>query len=512
MPEMTMSFGKGKANETSIKHNNRSLNVDKFDFDKAGHKHIKPEFTGLNEVLVHEDIRDVYKREFGKAVEEYNSKQKRKDRRIKDYYSKIKNSKKTRTQYEFIVQVGNKNDYDHDENRKTSQTWQTSKKILENYFDNFQKRNPNLIPYNAVIHMDEEGAPHMHLNVVPVAHDLNAKQGVKVKPVLNKALAEEGFSISKKDNRKQWRDFQHREAEALADEALVFGIERKAGITNKLKDVHQYKQVMREIDNLQEQKQQIDTQLQDKQAQLDSINSRELAVAEREKAVAEKEQRSSNLDKEIRRKEFVLKDWDKKEQNARDSWKAWGRAVEKMARAKNLGSPDDYLVVGTFGQVDKDKTRERISKLLELAGHGKNIKEVEIENRKLRNQGIEQFGAFVREEKSLSDIHHQEEREKLKKRVKEQDKKIREQQKAILQLRMFADAAMRTVRYIAKLVPEKAHSIWQKLGSNLNKVGGRNYFHMRQNEVDQANEGYSEAANSQKSRYNQCQRSKDLDR
>lgn len=227
MPEMTMSFGKGKANETSIKHNNRSLYQKDFDFDKAGHKHIKPEFTGLNEVLVHEDIRDVYKREFGKAVEEYNSKQKRKDRRIKDYYSKIKNSKKTRTQYEFIVQVGNINDYEHDENRETSQSWQKSKKILENYFENFQKRNPNLIPYNAVIHMDEEGAPHMHLNVVPVAHDLNAKQGVKVKPVLNKALAEEGFDISKKDNRKQWRDFQHAEAQALADEALVLGLIEK---------------------------------------------------------------------------------------------------------------------------------------------------------------------------------------------------------------------------------------------------------------------------------------------
>lgn len=249
-----MSFSKGKANETSIKHNNRSLNPNEFDFDRTGHKHINPELTGLNEVLLHENIRDVYKREFGKAVEEYNSKQKRKDRRIKDYYAKIKNSKKTRTQYEFIVQVGNINDYRHDENRETSQTWQTSKKILENYFENFQKRNPNLIAYNAVIHMDEEGAPHMHLNVVPVAHDLTAKQGVKVKPVLNKALAEEGFEISKKDNRKQWRDFQHREADALADEALLYGITRKAGITNKLKDVHQYKQVMREIDDLQAQK------------------------------------------------------------------------------------------------------------------------------------------------------------------------------------------------------------------------------------------------------------------
>ncbi|MDK6932873.1 plasmid recombination protein, partial [Klebsiella aerogenes] len=79
---------------------------------------------------------------------------------------KVKNSKKLRTQYEFIVQVGNIDDYKHDKNRKTSQIWQDSKEILENYFENFQERNPNLIPYNAVIHMDEEGAPHMHLNVV----------------------------------------------------------------------------------------------------------------------------------------------------------------------------------------------------------------------------------------------------------------------------------------------------------------------------------------------------------
>lgn len=511
MPEMTMSFSKGKANETSIKHNNRSLYQDNFDYEKVGHKHIKPEYTELNEVLVHEDIRDIYKREFGQAVKEYNQKQKRKDRKIKDYYSKVKNSKNQRTQIEFMVQVGNMDDYKDVTDRFTSRQWQDSKQILENYFENFKKRNPNLIPYNAVIHMDES-TPHLHLNVVPVAHLPQAKRGLKVKPSLDRALDEEGYKRSERDNRQQWKDFQHAEAQALADEAMLFGIDRKAGIQNKLKDVHQYKQVMREIEDLQEQKRQVDTQVRDKQAQLDSISSRELAVAEREKAVTEKEQRSSELDKEIRRKEFVLKDWDKKEQNARDSWKAWGRTVEKMARAKNLGSPDDYLVVGTFGAVDKDATKDRIAKLLELAGHGKSIKEVEAENRKLRNQGIEQYRSFVREKKTIGEVQRQKEQERLKKRVKEQDKKIREQQKMILQLRMFADAAMRTIRGIAKAIPERAHKIWKSIGANLHKVGGQTYIHMRKDEISQANEGYSKAANSQKSRYNQYLRSRDLDR
>ena len=83
MKNMTMSFSKGKKSETSIKHNNRSLDLDKFDFDKAGHKHIKPEFTGLNEVLIHRNIRDIYEAEFGQAVKKYNVKQKRKIEKLR---------------------------------------------------------------------------------------------------------------------------------------------------------------------------------------------------------------------------------------------------------------------------------------------------------------------------------------------------------------------------------------------------------------------------------------------
>ena len=505
-----MSFSKGKKSETSIRHNNRSLYQEKFDFEKVGHKHIKPEFTGLNEVLINKNIRDIYEKEFGQAVEEYNSKQKRKDRRIKDYYAKIKNSKKTRTQYEFIVQVGNKNDYDHDENRETSQTWQTSKKILENYFENFQKRNPNLIAYNAVIHMDEEGAPHMHLNVVPVAHDLNAKQGVKVKPVLNKALAEEGFSISKKDNRKQWRDFQHREAEALANEALLFGITKKAGITNKLKDVHEYKQVMREIDDLEEQKRQVDTQLLNKKGQIDSLDQKELDLAHRERVVANKEAKNENLDKEIRYKEFLLNDLDQKEQDRRDNWNKWAHTVTKLTSKADLGNADDYLITNAFGVVDKEMTKRKINGLLDLAEHAKKIEEVEAENRQLRNQGIEQFSKFVRKEKSLGEVQREKEKKELEKKVKEQAETIRKQQVENLQLRMFADATVRTVRQIAKIVPEKAREIWQKLGSNLHRVGGKTFVHMRREEIDEANKGYQNSVQESQSRYNSQHHDLDL--
>lgn len=509
MKNMTMSFSKGKKSETSIRHNNRSLYQDKFDFEKVGHKHIKSEYTGLNEVLVHRNIREIYEKEFGQAVKDYNVKQKRKDRKIEDYYSKVKHSKNQRTQIEFIVQVGNVDDYKNDKNRITSSLWQESKKILENYFENFQKRNPNLIPYNAVIHMDE-ATPHLHLNVVPVAHLKNVKRGLTVKPSLDRALEEEGYLKDSKDSRSQFKAFQHAEAQALADEAFIFGIDRKAGITNRLKDVHEYKQVMREIDNLQEQKKQVDTQLLDKQAQIDNLEMREMNVAHREQVVANKENKVKSLDKDIRYKEFVLSDLNKKEQNARDNWDQWAKTTAKLTKKRRLGTVDDYLVVGTFGAVDKDESRRRIAGLLDLAEHGKIIKEVEEENRNLRNRGIEQFRSFVHEERRLGDSQRQKEQEELKERLKEQDKKIKEQQRTILQLQMFADAAMRTVRQIAKVIPEKAREIWQKLGSNLHRVGGKTFVHMRREEIDEANKGYQNSVQESQSRYNSQHHDLDL--
>lgn len=508
---MTMSFSKGNKSETSIKHNNRSIDPN-FDFDKKGHQHIEREYTSLNEVLVHRDIREIYNKEFGQAVKDYNSKQKRKDRRIKDYYSKVKHSKNQRTQIEFIVQVGNRDDFKDDKNRITSSLWQNSKKILENYFDGFQKRNPNLIAYNAVIHMDEQGAPHLHLNVVPVAHLKNVKRGLTVKPSLDRALEEEGYQKDPKDSRSQFKAFQHAEAQALADESLAFGIDRKAGITNKLKDVHQYKQVMRKIDELEVQKQQVDTQLQNKQAQIDNLDQRELEVTRRERAVANKEIRNKDLDEEIRRKEFILNDLDQKEQNTRDNWSQWAKTTEKLTKKRRLGTPDDYLVVGTFGTVDKEESKKRIAGLLDLAEHGKLIKEVEAENRQLRNQGIEQFRQFVRQEKSLGEVQRKKEKEELEKKIQEQAEIIRKQQVENLQLRMFANATVRTVRQIAKVIPEKAREIWQKIGANLRKVGGKNYYHMQDSEVEEANKGYQAAAQNQRTRYNQSQRYRNLDR
>lgn len=119
---MTVSFAKGKKSESSMSHNERSLNS-KFNFEKTGHKHIKKDFTHLNEVLIHKNLKDVYDEEFTDAIIEYNKRQNRADRRYQgvDYreyenlpkYAKkdlTLDSKETRQQQFLLDEGGNEVD------------------------------------------------------------------------------------------------------------------------------------------------------------------------------------------------------------------------------------------------------------------------------------------------------------------------------------------------------------------------------------------------------------------
>ena len=75
----TLSFVKGKG---SLRHNNRDFvasNIDKSRLE-------------WNRYYIQQPLKEAYQEIFGKAVEDYNSKQKRNDRKIDDYLNKIKNS------------------------------------------------------------------------------------------------------------------------------------------------------------------------------------------------------------------------------------------------------------------------------------------------------------------------------------------------------------------------------------------------------------------------------------
>ena len=146
------------------------------------------------EIWRDEKVKDAYDRLFGQAVQEYNSKQTRADRKIEDYYKKIHESKQQHTCYEMIVAVGNK------ENPVAPET---SKEILREYYENWDERNPNLILIGAYFHPDERGAIHLHADYIPYA---KYEKGLQKRTGLNRALEAQGFEKRGKDTPQiQWQ-------------------------------------------------------------------------------------------------------------------------------------------------------------------------------------------------------------------------------------------------------------------------------------------------------------------
>ena len=199
----TISFVKGKG---SITHNNRDFVADNVDRDRMA----------WNEYYVRQPIREAYMQIFGQAVEEYNAKQKRKDRQIVDYLTDIKNSgNKEKLFYEIVVQIGKKEDTGVlNEQGELSEDAKVAKEILDAYARSFQERNPNLYVFNAVLHMDE-ATPHLHIDYIPVAHGYKTK--MHTRNSLTKALQEMGIAPATSKNDNETMHWQSRERDYLRE-------------------------------------------------------------------------------------------------------------------------------------------------------------------------------------------------------------------------------------------------------------------------------------------------------
>lgn len=170
--ERTISGMLGKG---SVTHNTRAFSA----------KNVDRERSQDNVQFCHSNIKEVYHQLFDEALERYNSKQKRSDRRIDNYYEKIRRGKQEKLFHEVIFQIGNKDDM----NVKSSEG-QIAKKVLSEFMEQFQQRNPNLHVFSAHLHMDEE-TPHLHIDFVPYIR--NSKRGLDTRVSLKGALAEQGF-------------------------------------------------------------------------------------------------------------------------------------------------------------------------------------------------------------------------------------------------------------------------------------------------------------------------------
>ncbi|MFR8315898.1 plasmid recombination protein [Eubacterium ventriosum] len=181
----------------SYSHNRRSFvakNVDENRIDR-------------NVVFKDEKIKNVYHELFDEAQQRYNDKQKRKDRKIDNYYEKIRTSKQEKLYHEIIVQVGNK-----DDTNARSYEGVVAKNILKDYMKDFEKRNPNLRVFEAYLHMDEE-TPHLHIDFIPFV--TGSKRGMDTRVSLKAALDAQGFRGNSRGNI-EWKRWVESEKEELA--------------------------------------------------------------------------------------------------------------------------------------------------------------------------------------------------------------------------------------------------------------------------------------------------------
>ena len=183
----TIIIAKGKG---SIGHNNRDFKAENVD----------PDRVKFNTCYINEDLKEVYKNLFGEALKNHNDKQKRNDRKIPDYYEKIRIAKQEKLFYEIIVQVG-----DFENMNAITDNGKLAEEILHKYMADFQKRNPTLYVFSAHLHMDE-ATPHLHIDFVP--YTSTNKRGLETKNTLKGALNQLGFSGGTKSSTEltQWQD------------------------------------------------------------------------------------------------------------------------------------------------------------------------------------------------------------------------------------------------------------------------------------------------------------------
>ena len=234
LKSMSFSFSSNMKN-TSIKHNERKPEDQKFLKDIG--KHIHWDKTGQNAILVSKPIKEVYRDVFQKSVDKYNSKQRRKDRRIKNFYSKMRKDKSYDAQKEFIVQVGKKGQQLSDDPKKNDEL---QKAVLETYLKKFEDEYPQLHVYSAVVHVDES-SPHLHLAVVPEA--TGYKRGVAKKPSFSKAMG-----ITNQETFKAFCEANRDLLQQSVREVLGVDVKREKVGTHAYLPPQQYRELMAKAD------------------------------------------------------------------------------------------------------------------------------------------------------------------------------------------------------------------------------------------------------------------------
>lgn len=312
---------------------------------------------------------------------------------------------------------------------------QLAAKVLDEYMQGFQQRNPTLRVFAAYLHMDE-ATPHLHIDFVP--YTTGSKRGLDTRVSLKQALSALGFKggTRRETERNQWVAY---EKEQLAAIMLEHGIDwEKKGTHEKHLSVLDFekKEWAKEVAELEQSisdgKEQLSNiQIQQRKAEQETEQIRQEGEAIRQEVSELSE--TSNLLKEQAAtlagdKEKLLSDNEKLEKQQ----KKLQQEIEKMVQSKAVMErniyaydedekwqlPEPVTLMSAKAYKDKkasplvEKLKETIKaltiKCVQLAEQGKKLKDKvtrqEQQISRLTDKVMEQSNTIDRLQEKVADL------------------------------------------------------------------------------------------------------------
>ena len=270
----------GMTGSGSLAHNRRDFIAE----------NVNPNRVYLNICYRDENLKDVYKELFDESVERYNV-GKRNDRKITNYYDKIQHGKQEKLFHEVIFQIGNNKDM-----AAETPEGDLAVKVLDEYMQDFQRRNPTLRVFCCYLHQDE-ATPHLHIDFVPYVTGWKGK-GMDTRVSLKQALKSLGFQGGANHDTELNQWINH-EKEVLAEIMERYEIEwERKGTHEEHLDVYNFKKKERakEVKGLEQ-------KIENLTAEVEAAES-DIKALKQEKADAEKARDQVRESKEQAEKEF----------------------------------------------------------------------------------------------------------------------------------------------------------------------------------------------------------------
>ena len=366
----------GELGKGSVNHNSRKFSA----------KNVDASRSHLNIDYCNERIQDVYHELFDDALKRYNEKQTREDRKIANYYEKIRAGNQEKPFHELILQVGNKDDMN-----ATGEYAQLARQVLDEYYQGFQARNPNLRVFSAHLHMDE-ATPHIHIDFVPFT--TGSKRGLDTRVSLKQALATQGFTGGTR-RATEWTQWVESEKKQLAIVMERHEIQwEQLGTHEEHLSVLDYKKQERA-----KEVQALDTTIAEKQTQIDEI----------EQTLQSVQQQVVDLDKieNVSVKKAMLSDKVTLPRSdfenllsAAKQYVVYRRQDDRLQGLLDAANAKIKQLEGVIGEL-KQKVSKLVSELSNIEfWHTQELNEVKSESREVRRENL----MLKREQKGLMNL------------------------------------------------------------------------------------------------------------